>query len=168
MDEIFEEDRPFSHMKPDGRAEAGRFHPGNLCWSQGTAPSVITGHLPFGELLFSKLIESFFGAKTLITLSFVKEPIGKFTIGGQTLRLTVRAQWPPPVRAFFPGNAQPMEIFYDPIDRGIGRSLYIRIFNAENKCSLVPFCKEKIEEGRPGISNVEEAGRSRGKANPNV
>jgi hypothetical protein len=82
MDEIFEEDRPSSHMKPDDRAEAGRFHPGNLRCREGTTPPVITGHLSLGELFFSKLIEPFLGAKTLITLSFVKQPIGKFTIGG--------------------------------------------------------------------------------------
>jgi len=54
MDEIFEENRPFSHMKPDDRAEAGRFHPGDLCCREGTASSVIAGHLSLGELFFSE------------------------------------------------------------------------------------------------------------------
>jgi hypothetical protein len=167
MDEVFEDNCPSSHMKPDNRAEAGRFHPGNLCRREGTASSVITGHLSLRELFFSKLIESFFGAKTLITLSFVKQPIGKFTIGGQALSLAVWTIRSPSVGPFFPGNAQPSEIFYDPVDGGIGRSLDVRIFNTENKCSLVPFCKEEIEEGRPGVSDMEKPGWSRGKANPN-
>jgi hypothetical protein len=61
-----------------------------------------------------------------------------------------------------------LEIFYDPIDGSIGRSLYIGIFNPENKCPLVPFCKQKIEEGGPGISDMEKPGWSRGEANPNL
>jgi hypothetical protein len=81
--------------------------------------------------------------------------------------LTVRTQGSIPVRTFFPGNPQPLEVLDDPIHGGIGRSLYIRIFNAENKGSLIPFCKEKIEEGRPSVSDMEKPGRGRSKTNPN-
>jgi hypothetical protein len=90
------------------------------------------------------------------------------TINGYPLRLTIRTQRALSVRTFLPGDPQPPEIFYDPIDGSIGRSLYICIFNAKNKCSLMPFCKEKIEKGSPEISDMEKPRRSRGKANPNL
>jgi hypothetical protein len=72
MDEIFEGDRPSPYVKPDDRAEARRFHLCDLCRREGAASSVITGHLSLGELFFSKLIESFFGAEALITFLFMK------------------------------------------------------------------------------------------------
>ena len=167
MDEIFEKNRPSPHVKPDDGPEPGRFHPGDLGCGEGTASSVIAGHLSLGELFLSEFFESLFGAKTLIALPFLEELIGEFTIDGYSLRLTIRTPRSPLVRAFFPGDPQPLEIFYDPICGSIGRSFDIRIFNAENECSLMPSCKEKIEEGRSGISDMEKSSRSRGKADPN-
>jgi hypothetical protein len=154
-------------VKSDDRVETGRFHPGDVRRREGTASPVIAGHLSFGELFFSKFFEPLFRAKTLITLSFLRQPIGEFTINGYPLGLTIRTQGSLPARTFLPGDPQPLEVFHDPIDGSIGRSLHVRIFNAENICSLMPFCKKKIEEGSPGISDVEEPGRSRGKANAN-
>jgi hypothetical protein len=168
VDEIFKKDRPFSHVKPGDRTEPRIFHRSNLRSRERTAPSVVPGHFSSGELFFSKFFEPLFRTKALITLSFLKQPIGKFAIGGQTLSLAVRAQWPASIGAFFPGDPQPSEIFHNSIHGAVGRSLYIRILNAENEGSLMPFCKEKIEESRPGISDMEKPGRSRGKANPNL
>jgi hypothetical protein len=120
MDEIFEKDRPSFHMESDDRVEAGRFYVGNLCCGEGTASSVIAGHLSFGKLFFSKFFEPLFRAKTLITFSFLGQPVGEFTINGQTLGLTIRTQGSLSARTFFPGDPQPLKIFYDSIDGDVG------------------------------------------------
>jgi hypothetical protein len=71
MDEVFKQDGSSSYTKSEDGLEAGRFHFGNFFCREGTAPPVIAGHLSPGELFFSKLLQSFFGAKTLITFSFL-------------------------------------------------------------------------------------------------
>jgi hypothetical protein len=72
MDEVFKENRSCSHVKSKDGVKAGRFLLGNLFCREGTAPPIIAGHLSFGELFFSKLLQSFFGTKTLIALSFLR------------------------------------------------------------------------------------------------
>jgi hypothetical protein len=123
MDEIFKEDGSSSYMKSEDGLEARRFHFGNFFCREGTAPPIVARHLPSGELFFSEILQSFFGAKTLITLSFSGQPIGKFTIDGDSLRLTIRTGRSLLVRALIPGNPKPLKIFDDSINGGVGRSL---------------------------------------------
>jgi len=120
MDKIFEKDRPSFHVKSDDRVETRRFHPGDVRRGKGTASPVIAGHRSFGELFFSKLFEPLLGAKTLITLSFLRQPVGELTINGYPLGLTIGAEGARSVGTFVPGNPQPSEIFYDPIYGDIG------------------------------------------------
>jgi len=120
MDEIFEEDRPSSHVKSDDRVVTGRFQLGDLCRREGTASSVIAGHLSFGKLFFSEFVKPLFRAKTLITFSFSRESVGGFAINGYPVGLTIRTRGSLSAGTFFPGDAQPSEIFYDPIDGDVG------------------------------------------------
>jgi hypothetical protein len=72
MDEVFKNDGPSPHAKSNGGSEARGFHLANLLLSERTAPSIIPGHLSFGELFFPEVLQSFFGAEALVALSFLK------------------------------------------------------------------------------------------------
>jgi hypothetical protein len=98
-------------VKSEDGVKTGRFHFSNLLPREGAAPSVVAGHLPFGELFFSKVFQPLFGAKTLITLSFLRQSISPFTIDGHTLRLTIRTHGSIAVRTFVPENSKPFKIF---------------------------------------------------------
>jgi hypothetical protein len=111
VDEVLKHDRPFSDMKPQDGVKTGRFHFSNLLFGEGAAPSVIPGHLSFGKLFFSKNFQPLFGAKTLITLSFLRQSMREVTIDGHPLGLTIRAQGSASVRTFVPGNSKPSKIF---------------------------------------------------------
>jgi hypothetical protein len=123
MDEVLKQDWPSSHVKSEDGLKAGRFHLSNLLLGEGAAPSVVAGHLSFGELFFSKVFQPLFGAKTLITLSFLRQSTGQFTIDGCALGLTIRTDGSISVRTFVPENSKPSKIFKNPIDGDIVRSL---------------------------------------------
>jgi hypothetical protein len=111
MDEVLKHDRPFPDVKPQDGVKTGRFHLGNLRLGEGAASSVIPWHLSFGELLFSEIFQPLFGAKALITFSFLRQSIRKFAIDGHPLGLTIRTQGSASVRTFVPGNSKPSKIF---------------------------------------------------------
>jgi hypothetical protein len=120
------------------------------------APAVISGHLSFGELLLPEGFQPFGRAETFIDLALLKQLIRIIPVDRQTLRLAIRTIRAFPVRALIPLNSQPLEVLQDMMDGVIRRSLQVCVLNPEDKCSLMVFCKEIVEQSGSGISDMEK------------
>jgi hypothetical protein len=59
--------------------------------------------------------------------------------------LTIRTIRSAPVRAFLPTDSQPLEVFENVIDGGLGGPFHIRIFDPQDEGPSMTFCKEIIE-----------------------
>jgi hypothetical protein len=71
------------------------------------------------------------------------------------------------IRTFIPEDTQPAEIFDDLIDRGVGRSLQIGIFNPQDQYAPVPFGQEEVKESGSGVPDVKKSCWGRSKADAN-
>jgi hypothetical protein len=90
------------------------------------------------------------------------------TIERKTQRLAIGFIGSVPIWPLLPVNSQPFKIFKDLIDKGVSRSLCVRIFDPEDERSLPSFGKEIVKDGSSSVSNVEKPGRRRGEADPNM
>jgi len=63
----------------------------------------------------------------------------------------------PHAGAFVPIQAQPGHRFQDAIDRVVGGSNFVGVFNPKDKCSLMMASKKPVEQGRSGSSDMEKS-----------
>jgi hypothetical protein len=119
-------------------------------------------------LFFPERLQSFCRAETFIGPALLKQLFCIVKIESEALRLTIGASRSSSVRSFFPLDSQPPQIFEDVVARGVGRSLHVGIFNAEDESSTMVFCKDMIEEGSASVSDMEKTRWGRSESDPDT
>jgi hypothetical protein len=59
MNHILKNDRSLSHAKPKNWPVACRFHSRDFFFGKGTASSIVSGHLPLGDLFLPQVFQPF-------------------------------------------------------------------------------------------------------------
>ena len=71
-------------------------------------------------------------------------------------------------RALIVTEAQPVHSLQDSIDRFLGRSLHISVLDPQHEDALLFLSQQVIKQGRPGATNVQVTGWTRGKTNSQI
>ena len=85
-----------------------------------------------------------------------------------TLRLEVGTVLTAGFRAFVPIHAQPAHRVEDHLQEGVGVALLVGVLDAEDELTSRVAGVEPVEQGRPGASDVEEAGGAGGEADADL
>ncbi len=133
-----------------GRA-SGRFR-----WVTVTPHPVVTGRLAVCHCVFTHLFELFRRAVALVGQTFLQQFQRDFRM----------ARLPGGLEngRFICRNAHPGQSVENNIDSLLGGPLTVGILNAQEELAAVMTGKKKVEQGRAGVADMQQAGRTRGKA----
>ena len=84
------------------------------------------------------------------------------------LRLEVGTILAADLGAFVPIHAEPAHRVEDHLQEGVGIALLVRVLDAEDELTARVAGVEPVEQGRPGASDVEEAGGAGGEADADL
>ena len=73
-----------------------------------------------------------------------------------------------PKRTFVPIETDPAHALENGLNRFVGRAALIGVFDAKNEDPILLSRKQPIEQGRPHPADMEEAGRTGRKSNPDL
>src|SRR5690606_18644639 len=69
---------------------------------------------------------------------------------------------------FIPIQLDPAHAIENSLDRCVGRPILVGVFNAKNEHAVLLPGKQPVEQGRPHPADMEEAGRTGRKSNPDL
>src|SRR5690606_16191295 len=87
-------------------------------------------------------------------------------VNRHALALHVRPIGPAHAGTLVPVNFQPLQGFNDRASRLLGRTLQVRVLDAQHKRAAVVAGEQPVEQGRPGPAHVQVARGTRGVPGP--
>ena len=132
----------------------------NLFRSQVPAVTTVNRCLTFDQLFFSFLLQFFFGAVAIVSLTFIEQTLNFFLINIQSFRLSVWAIISAYINAFIPGKAKPLHSFLDVFFGFSGRASQIGIFYTYQEGAACVSGNQPVEQCRTGSTNMKRTCRA--------
>ena len=155
----------FRHAKADGRTLAGRDARLGLLAHDATARAGVARRTPGGQRFLPLRLELRDGAEAVIGGAGVQELGGVRLIEMKPLGLPVRTPRSADIGPLVPVEAEPAQVGDDARLRLAGRSIGVRVLDAEDIGAALTAREQPVEQRGARVADVKVAGRTRSKSN---